>query len=333
MSLSIGEFLHALHGIVPAHAAADWDPGGLQIGDPDSTVSRVAVCHEITEKVVAGVESDRVDVVVTYHPLLFRPQNRLTAGKSPAGRAFRLIRAGCAVVVAHTAFDVMTGGTADALASALGLSNVRPFADVHPPGSSRIRVAVPDDRAEAVLAAMTAAGAGEVVRPMACRPEEGTVEVATERNRVDAVLAALAGTIRTPTFEVVDTTSTLGHIGRIGTPLEDDLDSLAAAVEERLGAARVAGDRDSRIGRVAVVPGSGDSFIGQAVASGADAIVTGDLSHHTIVEARDRGLAVIDAGHAPTERPGMVALVAAVTAAGPGTEVVDLTGLDPTPWR
>jgi putative NIF3 family GTP cyclohydrolase 1 type 2 len=50
-----------------------------------------------------------------------------------------------------------------------------------------------------------------------------------------------------------------------------------------------------------------------------------------MVSAVEAGLAVIDPGHAATERPGMEALVAAVAGAAPG--VVDLTGIDPAPWR
>jgi putative NIF3 family GTP cyclohydrolase 1 type 2 len=43
---------------------------------------------------------------------------------------------------------------------------------------------------------------------------------------------------------------------------------------------------------------------------------------------------VVDAGHAATERPGMAALVSTVAGAvGDAVEVVDLTGIDPTPWR
>jgi len=41
--------------------------------------------------------------------------------------------------------------------------------------------------------------------------------------------------------------------------------------------------------------------------------VSGDISHHRVVEATDRGLSVIDVGHAASERPGMVRLLALVT--------------------
>ena len=63
--------------------AADWDPVGLQLGDPGSQADTFAVCHEVTEAVVAALETSPVDLLVTYHPLLFEPVNRIVGGRSP----------------------------------------------------------------------------------------------------------------------------------------------------------------------------------------------------------------------------------------------------------
>lgn len=105
----------------------EWDPVGLQLGDPDAPVSRVAVCHEVTEDVVGHLEDDPVDLLVTYHPLLFTPTNRLLTGRSPGARSYRLITAGVNLLVTHTDFDAAPGGTADALARILDLRDVKPF--------------------------------------------------------------------------------------------------------------------------------------------------------------------------------------------------------------
>ena len=72
----------------------------------------------------------------------------------------------------------------------------------------------------------------------------------------------------------------------------------------------VDGDETERLGeqRVAVLGGSGGSFIGQAAASGADAYVTGDLSYHNALLAESSGLVAVDAGHAPTELPSLAPL-------------------------
>lgn len=254
---SVADLVAALAERTRPESAATWDPVGLQLGDPAGRADTVAVCHEVTEEVVAAVEASPVDLMVTYHPLLFDPVIRIIGGRSPAARALRLLRAGAGLIVIHTDFDGAPGGTADALAATLRLHDVAPF------------------------------GADEA---------EG-----------------------------------LPAIGRVGS-LESTLEAMEARVAETLGSTglRVSGERGRTIDRVAVVPGSGSGHIEQA-AMVADAIVTGDVSHHRVVQALDLGLAVVDPGHIATERPGISALVTMV-ADVVGNSVVDLTELDPQTW-
>ncbi len=109
--------------------AAPWDPVGLQLGDPAASVETVAVCHEVTQAVVDALQQRRADLVVTYHPLLFAKTNHLLAGRSAEARAFSLIQLNVNLLVAHTDFDAMTGGTADALADVFKLRNTIPLGD------------------------------------------------------------------------------------------------------------------------------------------------------------------------------------------------------------
>src|SRR3990172_12848911 len=91
--MNVAQVLTHLGLAAPWDKAAGRDPVGLQLGDPSAAAGTVAVCHEVTESVVASVEDLGVDLLVTYHPLLFRPASFLTAGRSPMGRAFRLLPA------------------------------------------------------------------------------------------------------------------------------------------------------------------------------------------------------------------------------------------------
>ena len=124
---SVAEVVDGLAERTRPETAASWDPVGLQLGDPGAEVISAAVCHEVTEAVVNALEKKPVDLVVTYHPLLFTPTNRLVAGRSAESRAFRMIGLGAAVLVAHTDFDAAPGGAADALAHELDLRFPKPF--------------------------------------------------------------------------------------------------------------------------------------------------------------------------------------------------------------
>lgn len=123
----VADIVDYLSRITRPDNAAEWDPVGLQIGDPEAPVRKLAVCHEVTEAVMAELEGAGVDLLVTYHPLLFEPVNRLLAGRSPAARAFRLVGLGVSLLVTHTDFDASPGGAADSLAATLGLRDPEPF--------------------------------------------------------------------------------------------------------------------------------------------------------------------------------------------------------------
>jgi putative NIF3 family GTP cyclohydrolase 1 type 2 len=149
--------------------------------------------------------------------------------------------------------------------------------------------------------------------------------------RVDAVVAALvaAHPYEEPAYDVYEVRANAGFIGRVGTVDR----TTAGALGERLRASlrcepRIAGS-DRGVERVAVVPGSGRSFIA-AAAEIADAVITGDVSHHDAQDALGRGLAVIDVGHVPGERPGVARLYALISQLG--IPVRNLTELDPDPW-
>lgn len=358
---SIADVMAAIDEIAPSSKAAGWDPVGLQLGDPAAKATRVGVCHEATPAVVEAAGEHRLDLLVTYHPLLFRATNRLVAGPSASGRAFALIRSGTALGVVHTAFDVAPGGTADALAGSLGLQETVGFGPLWGTDAVKFVVFVPVEAVDTVASAMASAGAGDIGNYSGCSfrsagrgsfiaeagaspsvgqlgsvttVEEVRLEMVAPLARRDAVAGALVAMhpYEEPAFDVFEQRGNAGMIGRVGSvaaPLR--LEELAAGVQAALGTPpRVAGDRSRPISRVAVVPGSGGDFVG-AAAGVADVLVTGDVTHHRAAEAVARGLAVIDAGHAATERPGMAALYAALSRIV--DDVVDLTGIETDPWK
>ena len=345
---------------IPLAKAASWDAVGLQVGDPAAPVARAVVCHEVTEDVVAQAQSG--DLVISYHPLLFRPTTAFVAGKSATGRAYRLTKRGAALYVVHTAFDVASGGCAEALAAALGLKNVVGFGATWPADSSKIVTFVPGSAAADLTAAMAAAGGGHIGRYSECsfaidgvgsyRPGAGAsplvgkpgelsrepevrVEMHLPSSATEAVVSALVAShpYDEPAFDVYATRANAGFVGRVGVLGHPTaLGALAAdTVAGALATAvKTAGNPDRIVSRIAVVPGSGSELVGAAADAGADVIVTGDVSHHRANEAVARGLAVIDAGHVATERPGVAKLYSLVSELF--DEVVDLTHIDPSPW-
>lgn len=357
MTQTVGEITEQLSAQFVLGKAAGWDPVGLQIGDPSAVVNRVAVCHEITESTLQRLIGEAVDLVVVYHPLLFRPVTSLLSGSGPAGRAHRLIANGISLIVAHTAFDVAAGGAADALAAAFDLRDVSAFGPLWGTESAKVVTFIPAQHADAVAAAMAAAGAGRIGHYSNCTfrasgvgtflpaeqanpfagevgdlnfEDEVRLEMFSPLGRIDAVVAAMvaAHPYEEPAFDVIEARSNAGFIGRQGfLSKRMNVGTLADIVVQRLGGVvRVAGSGE--VSTVAVVPGSGGRYL---LDHQADVVITGDVSHHQAAAAVAAGKAVVDPGHIATERPGLKALYAAV--AESIDDVIDMTDEDPDPWK
>ena len=89
-------------------------------------------------------------------------------------------------------------------------------------------------------------------------------------------------------------------IGRVGfLPKEMTLGACCEWVKEQfhLPSVKVFGDRETRVMRAAISPGSGKSMIDLALEKKADVLITGDIDHHTGIDAVAEGLGIIDAGH------------------------------------
>jgi dinuclear metal center YbgI/SA1388 family protein len=113
--------------LAPLKLAEDWDNVGLLVGDRRRTARRVMTCLTVTPEVVEEAVSNQVDLVVTHHPLPFKPLNRCTTDSAVGRLLLRLIESRVAVYSAHTAFDSTMDGINALWAEGLGLKKVEPL--------------------------------------------------------------------------------------------------------------------------------------------------------------------------------------------------------------
>ncbi len=119
--------LQRLAAIAPLRLAESWDNVGLLVGDRRRLVSRVMTCLTITPEVVAEARDCGVDLLVTHHPLPFKPVSKLTSDNYAGKMLLELIAANIAVYSAHTAFDSAEAGINAMWADWLGLKHVQPL--------------------------------------------------------------------------------------------------------------------------------------------------------------------------------------------------------------
>ncbi len=369
---TVGAWLDAVHAAYPPAEAASWDTVGLQVGDPAWDVEVVLVTLDVTSAVVAEAASGPPTLVLAHHPLLFRPLARVTPGTPAGAIALAAARAGVAVAAAHTNLDVARdgAGTSDPVARVLGLEDTRPLTtELRDGGRVKLVTFVPEGSLDAVLDAVAAAGAGRIgdyercaflvsgtgtFRPLpGAEPASGRVgEVATEaevrievelpRGRVGSVVGALlaAHPYEEVAYDLVPLLDGaevgFGVVGELPAPRT--LAEVASTIRTDLPAPhlRSAGDPDRLVRRVAVVGGAGEGLLDAAVSSGAEVFVTGDLRHHVTLDALERGLAIVDAGHHATEVAALPTWIERLRTLGSdrGLRAAVVASRTPTvPWR
>jgi len=120
------------------------------------------------------------------------------------------------------------------------------------------------------------------------------------------------------------------RLGWLGSPLNGVTDptALQTELENKLGRAAVAviPDAASPVKRIAWCTGGAQSWFEDAIAAGADAFVTGEISEPQAHLARETGVAFFACGHHATERYGAPALAAHVASAlGLAHEFIDIS--------
>ena len=98
----------------------------------------------------------------------------------------------------------------------------------------------------------------------------------------------------------------VGFLGRTGSTTAGQL---AAELERVLGRVpQLVGNAQRPLQRIAWCTGGAQGYFEQAIASGADCFVSGEISEQTFHLARESGIPFIAAGHHATERYGVQAL-------------------------
>ena len=132
---------------------------------------------------------------------------------------------------------------------------------------------------------------------------------------VNDTLAGLLGMTETEVFA-----EGCGRIGRLETPTTAE--ALARRCADLLGSHPQYVEAERPVARLAEVSGAGGSYLEEAVALGADCLVTGEAAHHIALEARRLGVGLVVAGHWATEHLIAAVLAGKLAAALPGVETM-----------
>ena len=127
MSTALKTVIALFEKLIPPVLAESWDNVGLQIGDPLWPVDKIRVALDPTREVVETCCEDGINLLLTHHPLIFKPLKRIDLG-TPQGALFeKAIAHRMAIYAAHTNFDRLADGLNDILARKIDLQALQPL--------------------------------------------------------------------------------------------------------------------------------------------------------------------------------------------------------------
>jgi len=267
--MKVSQIVNLLEQIAPPGGAEEWDNIGLLIGDRGANVRKVMLCIDLTPEVLSEAIAAKVQMVMAYHPVIFKPVSRVTADANEV--VYEAARRGISVYSMHTALDVAPGGTNDVLADAMGLRRRKPLEPSTGPGECKIVVFCQADEVADVAQAAFTAGAGVIGNYTDCAffgygigsftggsesnptigrtgqgeaVEEIRLEVICPPARVSEVCAAIrsAHSYETPAIDVYQLSGAsagvgMGRIGSLPRPLT--VATLISRVKKATGIKRV----------------------------------------------------------------------------------------------
>lgn len=215
----------------PRSNAEEWDNVGLLVGNNKKDVKKIQLSIDATEKAVDYAAQNNVDMIVTHHPLIFKPLKSIVMSELSGRKIIKLIENGLNLYSIHTNLDSSKDGLNDYI---LELLEVKKYKIVD------------------INANDETAGIGR----MYTLEEKITI------------------------LEYADFIKTKMKIKNVRV---------------------ISNDLKSEVKKIALINGSGMSYWRKVKSLGADLFITGDISYHDALDAKESGLHLIDIGHFESE--------------------------------
>lgn len=334
---TVKEVIHALNTFAPPQLAESWDHVGLMVGSEKAEVTSILCALDLNLEVIDEAIRVGAQMIVTHHPLLFKPIHCIQYDQPMGQMLYRLIKNDLAVFSMHTNFDIVQGGINDYLAHQLGLTSIKPLQVTVSNKLQKLIVYVPKSHYESVRDAIIQSNKATIGHYSGCTfssegigtfiPLEGSHPYRGETHQLEQVqevklecmvhpnqLQELMAIIQSvhPYEEIaydvynLENVKQVEGIGRVGIcetmQVKDVIQHLKQIFS--IPYVRLVGKEDQKVSKVALCSGSGGSLISQA-AHEADLYITGDVSFHQAQEALSKGLVVVDVGHYASENIAM----------------------------
>jgi len=330
--MKVKNLLNNLDRIAPFFLQESFDNSGIQFADLDAPITKILLSLDATQGVLDEAIANKANLIITHHPLLFSPLKQITKQKNPL--LFKAITNKINLLAMHTNYDLAEGGLNDYVANLLGIKKISPLQ-----GSSekifKFAVYVPSQYADKVSRAIFEAGAGKIGKYTETsfnisgkgtfKPTEGTnpfigkigerenveeikIETVVAERDLDSVVQVMKDNhpYEEPAYDIYELKTKpsygIGLFGGIDKEIEISKFSLEVKNKLQSHYIRLIKSNERKIKRVALCTGSGGSLLEQVNNKNADLYITGDITYHVALRAKELGLNVLDIEHFDTEK-------------------------------
>lgn len=324
--MEVKELLRVLDSIAPFEDSEHWDNTGLLVGNTNSEVTGVLTTLDCGPETVNEALENGINVIVSHHPLIFPKISCVT--EDGVGAVIRkLIRNDINLIAMHTNLDHQPKGVSHMIAEQIGFADTEILIK-HEEFYKKLRINIPAEDKEQLKQDLSKAGVGQQGDYTECffeypvkgqfrpgdeatphignrgaleRVDEYIVEAIYEASHEPQVLEALITShpYEEPAYDVLSINKPGDKGLGVSFEYQGTLDNLIFLIEEKSGLSpvNVVRGAETTISKVAIIGGSGMSYIDRAFSGGADVLLTGDVKYHEAYDAKLAGRNIIDTGH------------------------------------
>lgn len=332
--MKLRDIISAIESFAPPALQESYDNVGLIVGDPGMEISASLLCIDVTEAVLDEAMQKGANLVISHHPVIFRPLKRITGSSLSERIVYSAISGKIALYCAHTNIDNTIEGVNRKICMKLGLEHTKILLPLENT-LKKLVTYVPAAKAAEVRSALFDAGAGNIGNYEACsfnsegsgtflakegsRPFVGKIGKLHFENetRIETIFPSylksrvIEALLKIHPYEEVAydiypvenifKSAGSGMYGEIETP-QDEMAFLTRLKEIfKCKMIRHTKFQNRPVKKVAVCGGSGSFLIPQATAVGADMFITGDIKYHQFFDA-GKEMTLVDIGHYESEQ-------------------------------
>ncbi|XP_027534027.1 NIF3-like protein 1 [Neopelma chrysocephalum] len=317
--MDLRELVSALNDFAPLSLAESWDNVGLLVEpSPPHTVNTLFLTNDLTEEVMEEAVQKKADLILSYHPPIFAPLKRVTWKTWKERLVVRALEHRIGIYSPHTAYDAIPHGVNNWLTKGLGACTSVPLhpstAPSHPAeGTHRVEFCTDTEHLDVVLSKIKDIQEISCLTTFPARvegEEQTRVTLNCSQKALLEVVALLSqNSLIYHKMEILLLQKPLlphTGMGRLCTLSEPvSLSDIIERIKNHLKlphiriAVGMGRTLESPVKKAALCAGSGSSVL---KGTEADLYLTGEMSHHDVLDAVANGISVILCEHSNTER-------------------------------